>query len=70
MAHEGKKLVTLWAKYLRTPEKSYSAISDNSTVDRLWSYHSWDIEGRNVKKTAESAKKYQNPVFSSSVAQN
>ena len=40
MAHEGKKLVTLWAKYLRTPEKSYSAISDNSTVDRLWSYHS------------------------------
>ena len=23
MAHEGKKLVTLWAKYLRTPEKSY-----------------------------------------------
>ena len=33
-------------------------------INRLCGYRLWDIEGRNIKKTTESAKKYRNPVFS------
>ena len=55
-ANESKKLVTVWAKYLSAPERSYWFLSENGMVNRLWSYRSWVIEGRNIKKTAESAK--------------
>ena len=42
---------------LRAPERSYWVLSENGMVNRLWSYHSWDIEDKNVKKPVESAKK-------------
>ena len=50
------KLVTVWAKYSREPEKSPWVLSKNGMVIKLWYYRSWGNEGRNTKKTAESAK--------------
>ena len=44
-------------KYLRGPERSYWVLPENGMVNRLWSYHSWDIEDKNVKKPVELAKK-------------
>ena len=32
-------------------------------VNRLWSYGSWDIEGRNIKKAADSAKIPKSCIF-------
>ena len=51
------KLVTVWAKYSSDPEKSSWLHSKNGMVNKLWSYRSWGIEGRSIKKTAGSAKK-------------
>ena len=34
----------------------YWVLSENGMVNRLWSYPLWDIEGRNIKKSAESTK--------------
>ena len=49
-----KKVIAL-AKYLGRP-KRFWVISENGMVNRLWSYRSWDIEGKNMKRTAEPAK--------------
>ena len=35
----------------------YWVPSEDDVVYRLWSYRSWNIEDRNIEKTAESAKK-------------
>ena len=56
-ADESKKSVTLWGKCLRAPERSYGVLTEYGMVNRLWSYHSCDIEDKNVKKPVESAKK-------------
>ena len=54
-AYDSKKLVTVWAKCLSAPERSYWVISENGMVNRLWSYHLWDVEG-SIQKAPESAK--------------
>ena len=54
-ADDSKKSVTLWAKYLSVPERSYCVLSENDMVNRLWGYRSWDNEGRIIERTAESA---------------
>ena len=36
-ADTSKKLVTVWAKYLNAPERSYWVLSKHGMVDRLWS---------------------------------
>ena len=46
-------------KYLRAPERSCWVLSENGMVNRLWSYHSFDIEDKNVKKPVESGKNKQ-----------
>ena len=57
---DSKKLVTVWKKYLSTPERCYWGLSENDIINRLWNYCSWEIDGRNIKITSESAKKYIN----------
>ena len=42
-ADGSKKLVKNQAKYLSTTERSSWVLSENNMVNRLWSYHSWDI---------------------------
>ena len=59
-----KTSVTVWANYSSAPKRSYWVLSENGMVNRLWSYRSWDIKDRNIKKTAELVKNYPNPVFS------
>ena len=56
-ADDSKTSVTVWENILSSPERSYWVLSENGIVDRLWSYHSWDIEGKNIKKTNKPAKK-------------
>ena len=54
---DSKKWVTVWAKYfISASERFYWVLLENGMVNRLWSYCLWDIEGRNIRKTAESAK--------------
>ena len=55
-ACDNKKLVTVRAKYLGAFERYYWLLSENGMVSRLWNYCLWDIEGRKIRKTAESAK--------------
>ena len=59
-AHGSKRIVTVWKKYLKATEGSYWVLSEN-IVNRLWSYSSWDIAGRNIRNTAESTKKILKP---------
>ena len=63
-ADDSKILVLVWASHLNAPERSYSVLSENGVVNRLWSYRLWDIEGRNIIKNCWVGKKHQNPVFS------
>ena len=51
-----KKLGAVWAKYISVSARSYSVLSENGIVNRVWSCRLWDIKGRNIKTTAESAK--------------
>ena len=44
-----------WSQF--DPERSYCVLSENCMVNRLWSYLTWYIEGKNIKKTASSTKK-------------
>ena len=61
---DSKKLIRVWPKCLNAPERCHWVLSENGMVNRIWSYHSWDFEGRNIKKTTDSAKKYWNSVSS------
>ena len=56
-ADNSKKSVKVWAKYLSASKKSYWVLSENGMVNRLWSYRSYDIKGRDINKTTESTKK-------------
>ena len=38
------------------PERSSWFVLENTMVIRLWSYRSWKIKGKNIKKSAESAR--------------
>ena len=49
-----KKVIAL-VKYSGRPKRPW-VISENGMVNRLWSYRSGDIEGKNMRKTAEPAK--------------
>ena len=55
-ADGSKKSVTGWANYLTAPKRSYWLLSENGMVNRLWSFRSWDIEGRNLKKLLNQQK--------------
>ena len=49
-ADDNKTLVTVYAKHLSAPERSFWVLSENGMVNWSSSYRSWDIEGRNIKK--------------------
>ena len=51
-------------KIFHAPERSYWVLSENGIGNRFSSCHLWDIKGRNIRKTAQSAKEHPNPVFS------
>ena len=55
-ADESKTLVRVQAKSLSAPQRYYWDFSENEMFNRLWSYHSWNAEGRNIRKTAELVK--------------
>ena len=59
-----QKISHIMGKCLRAPERSYWVLSENAMVNRLWSYNSWDIKVKDVKKPVESAKKTWKPQFS------
>ena len=61
-ANDSKKLVTVWAKYLSVPKRSYRVILENGMVNRLWSFRTWDIEGRYITKLLGQKKK-RNCIF-------
>ena len=63
-ADGSKKSVIVLANYLNASEWSYWVLSENGMIHRLWSYLSWDIEGRNIIKNCRVGKNYRNPVFS------
>ena len=67
-ADNRKKLVTVWAKYLGTPERSYRDFAENG----LGRNCPWDIVGRNIKKNAASTKENWNLIVDIllTVAQN
>ena len=56
-ANDSKTLATVSPKHLSAPERSFLVLSENGMFNRFLSYCSWDTENRNIKKTAESAKK-------------
>ena len=61
-ADDSEKYVTVWAKHLCASERSYWVLSRNYMVNRLLSYCSWDIEGRNVKEmVANGSSEPKNP---------
>ena len=49
-ANDSKKIVTVWGKYLIASERFSWFLSKYSMFNRLWSYGSWDIEDRNIKR--------------------
>ena len=49
-ADDRKELVTVWEKALNTTERFFLFLLENSMVNSLCSYHSRDIEDRNIKK--------------------
>ena len=51
-------------KIFHAPERSYWVLSENGIGNRFSSCHLWDIKGRNIRKTAQSAKEHPNPVCS------
>ena len=51
-------------KIFHAPERSYWVLAENGIGNRFWSCHLWDIKGRNIRKTVQSAKEHPNPVFS------
>ena len=53
---DSQRSVTVWVKYLCATEWSYWFLSKNGMINRIWSDHSWDIERKNIRKTAEPAK--------------
>ena len=55
-ADDSRKSVTVSAEDISEPGRTYWVISENSMVDRLWSYCLSDIDGRNIKKTVELTK--------------
>ena len=52
-ADDRKKLVTVCKIFKcihdSAPERSYWFLSENGMVNKIWSNHSWDIEGKNIK---------------------
>ena len=56
-----QKISHIMGKCLRAHERSYRVLSENGMVNRLWSYHLWDIKDKLVKKPVESAKKIWKP---------
>ena len=54
---DSKKLIRVWPKCLNAPERCHWVLSENGMVNRIWSYHSWDFEGRNIKKDYWLSKK-------------
>ena len=54
-AYDSKTLITVWAKCLNAPDRSYWVLSENGMFNRFWSYHVWNTEGR-ITKNSESAK--------------
>ena len=54
-----KKSCHSFGKTFNAPERSYSVLLKNDMFNKLWSYRSRDIQGRNIRKTAESAKSNQ-----------
>ena len=58
-----QKISHIMGKCLRPPERSYWVLSENGMVNRLWSYHSWDIEDKNVKKSVNQQKNTKTSIF-------
>lgn len=52
-ADDSKTIVTVSTKHLSAPEISSLVLSENVMVNRLLSYHFWDIDGGNIKKIAK-----------------
>lgn len=52
-ADDSKTIVTVSTKHLSAPEISSLVLSENVMVNRLLSYHFWDIDGGNIKKNAK-----------------
>ena len=60
-ADDSKILVLLCGNYFNAPTRSYWVLPENCMVNRLLSYHSWDIEGRNLIKNCWVGKKIPEP---------
>ena len=51
-------------KIFHAPERSYWVLSEKGIGNRFPSCHLWDIKGRNIRKTVQSANEHPNSVCS------
>ena len=62
-ADDSKKIVTVCANYLRATERSYWVFSEQGMINRVWSYRSWVILGRNTQKLVSQQKIPKSSIF-------
>ena len=55
-SNDGKKWFTIWPKYISASERSFWVLSENGMVNSLYSHDLLDIEGRKIRKSADSVK--------------